>query len=226
MTSTDHDIMQQARGKRSAYRLAGLLLVGGVGCTAVAALGIGQSWTQHMGLNEHHYNLFLGIGAGMLSALAVGAFWKARFHSGPGADRIDAAQARQRQVLMAITVMVVAFGGIAILHAFHNQGPLEMDLSIEFALLAVAAAAATTFGVGFAQRKYRAAANDELVRLLRGRAAQLGYMLAVAGVGLGYLASLLRPELTGIVLPVFLLAAVAGPAVYFLVAEWRASSDG
>jgi hypothetical protein len=217
------NVAQPDKGKQTAYRFAGLLAAGALGCTAVAALGIGENWTQHMGLA--HYDLYLGIATGMLTTFAAALFWKARFHSGPGSDRIDAAQTRQRQILIALTVLITGFGVFAISHALRAPSSMELDFSIEFALLALAVAAAITFGVGFAQRQYRAAANDEVMRLLRWRAAQIGYLLAICGVVFGYLASLLRPDLTAIVLPVFLLAAVVVPAVYYLIAEWRASAD-
>lgn len=215
-------IAQTDRSKQTAYRVGGLLAAGALTCFAIAGLGIGESWTRHMGLSEAHYDLYLGIGTGMLATFAVAAFWKGRFYSGPGSDRVDSAQARQRQILIAVVVLLIGFGSAAILHASHAQGALELDFSIEFALLALAVAAATVFGVGFTRRKYRQAANDELVRSLRWRAAQIGYMLAIFGLAFAYLASLLWPGLTALILPVSILAAVAVPAFYFLVAEHRA----
>jgi hypothetical protein len=111
------------------------------------------------------------------------------------------------------------------LHALRLDEPVELDFSIEFALLSVAVAATSIFGVGFARRRYRIAADDELVRLLRARASQLGYLLSIVGLGAAFLVCQFRPDLTSLVLPIALLVGVVIPAVYFLIAERRASGN-
>jgi hypothetical protein len=224
--AVNHTTIPQGSGKqRRGYLLAGLLILGAALFTLLAATGAGTALTRPFGLSESRSDMLLGIITGILFALGAGLFWKTRFFCGPGSDRIDVAHSKQGQILIAITLLTIVFAGFAMAHALHFNGPIEIDFSIEFALLALAVALATTFGVGFASKRYRIAANDELVRHLRWRAAQLGYLLAVTGLCASYLAWLFRAEWVTLALPVALLVAVAAPAIYFVAAERRAAAD-
>jgi hypothetical protein len=227
MTSTDHNILKQDRSKqKSGYARAGLFTILAGGCTVLAATGSTQGLFRHVGIAPDTSDLILGIGTGMSLAAAALTFWLAKFHSGDGSpNRIDESQSRQRGILMAITIFILGFGGVAIFNPFHNKGATELDFSIEFALLAITVAAAATFGVGFVRRRYRLAADDEIMRLIRSRAAHLGYMLAIVGLSATYVLRQVRPDLTAVALPVALLVGAIAPAVYFLVAERRASND-
>jgi hypothetical protein len=231
MTSTDHNIIKPDRSKArtTAWLSAGGLVAVCAAATAAAATGTGLALAQHYGATEAGFDKTMGVIAGMTATLAIGVIWKSRFRAdgdGPVSKRIDEFQTRQRQVLLAITIMVAAFGAAAIGHALHADGPIEFDFSIEFALLGVAVAAAATFGVGFAVRRYRIAANDELVRELRGRVAQIGYMLTIVGLSGTYILYQFRPDLLAVAMPIALFFAIIAPAFYFLVAEGRASRDG
>jgi hypothetical protein len=115
---------------------------------------------------------------------------------------------------------------MAIFHPLHNGGAVDVDFSVEFALLAVAVAGVAAFGVGFLRRRYRIAASDEFVQALRARATQIGYLLAITGLSAAYMLCIFRPDLTIIALPVALLIGVLAPTSYFLIAERRANSDG
>lgn len=220
---TTHPSIPQPGGKqRRGYLLAlALLLVAGT-CALLAVTGAGLVLTRPLGLPESRAILLYGVGTGFFFTLAAAMFWKARFFSGPKSEKIEATQAQQRQVLMAITVMTTAYAGFVLVHGLTGIGP---DFAILFALLALCIALTTAFGVGFARRRCRAAADDELVRHLRWRATQLGYVLAAAGLTVSYLVLLFHSGWLMLVLPLALLAATVPPAVYFLIAEGRAAAD-
>ncbi|HEY0105019.1 MAG TPA: hypothetical protein VGB91_02970 [Rhizomicrobium sp.] len=229
MANADHNTLDPDSGKENAsLRRAGFFAVL-CGCAiALLAVGNAQGWFRFLGLSEDMTDFIFGVVTGVLVGTAVLVFWKTRRRSGDtrtAAARIDEFQSRQHRILLAITIVTSAVGGMAIFHPLHHGGAIDIAYSIEFALIAVAMAAAITFGVGFVQRRYRIAANDELARLLRGRAVQLGYLLAIGGVCASYLLCLYRADLAAVALPLALLVGVVVPAVYLLIAESRASGD-
>lgn len=104
-------------------------------------------------------------------------------------------------------------------------------------LLAIAAAAAmiapivlfsllVIAGPGRGNRELRAILNDEFVRQLRDRTIRLGYFTMLAAVSAGILASVWRPDLALLVLWWSLYAGFVVPALYYVIADWRASRNG
>lgn len=209
---------------KPALRLAALLGVLASLCVIVMVLGDQRGWFQRMGLEESTTDTVFGIVTGMLFAGAVVTLIKARFGgTSPAEGRIDEFQRQQRRMLIAITVLVTGFGAMTIINPFHHNGVVSIDFAIEFALLAIAAAAAATFGVGFLRRRYRLAASDEFVQAIRARAVQFGYLVAIIGLSATYMVYVFRPSLIDIALPSVLLVGVIAPAIYFLIAERRAN---
>ncbi len=81
-------------------------------------------------------------------------------------------------------------------------------------------------GPGWLNRGLRDILDDEYMRALRGRAMRLGYLVTIAAVAAALIATLWRSDLA---LPSLSLAFNAGftiPALYYVVADWRASRDG
>jgi len=94
-----------------------------------------------------------------------------------------------------------------------------------FAFFILCVGALVVFGPGFVRRSYRRALNDELTRAMRGRAAILGYLLAILFLAAAYLIGLYRPEWNIWILPPAMAGAVTLPALYFLIQQWRAGRD-
>jgi len=80
-------------------------------------------------------------------------------------------------------------------------------------------------GPGWFSRDMHAILNDDFIRALRGRAERLGYvtlMIALAGV---LIVAIWRPTLTLPALCWALYAGFAIPALYYVIADWRAGRE-
>ena len=83
----------------------------------------------------------------------------------------------------------------------------------------------TIVGPGWFSRELHAILNDEFVRDLRARTARLGYLTMMAAVAAALLTTIWHPDLA---LPALAWAFYAGfaiPALYYVIADWRASHD-
>ncbi|MEJ0028489.1 MAG: hypothetical protein WDN01_20895 [Rhizomicrobium sp.] len=78
-------------------------------------------------------------------------------------------------------------------------------------------------GPGWFNRGLRDILDDEYMRALRGRAMRLGYRAAIAAVAAALIATLWRPDFALPSLTLALNAGFAIPALYYVVADWRAS---
>jgi hypothetical protein len=207
------------------FRHSGRIVIfAGAGICLLAA-GSDRAFST-LGLSPDMSDFLAGLGVGCLLSVALIVLLKSRrADSGDLHLRIDEFQAQQRRMLVAIAALVAAFGTMAILHPLRHNGIIATDFAIEFALLAVAGAAALAFGVGFLRRRYRLASDDEFVKALRMRAVRAGYMIAIAGGAAAYAANLFWPDAAAVGLPAALLAAVLIPCAYYLIAERRASGE-
>jgi len=218
----------QKRGAREPWR-SRLYLIS-IGCLVAAGLIAlacvsGVRWSIP-GVSPDQRDYIAGFVAGLLLAGAITSFLKARvIKAADPSMPIDAVHGVQRRMLTSAAFIVAAFGGLAIIGPLRHAHGVEIDFAVEFAFVAIAGAAAVTFGVGFVHRRYRLASNDEFVKAVRLRSVQIGYMLAVAGAAAAYLVGLFRPDLAAVGMPAALLAAVLIPCAYFLMAERRASGD-
>ncbi|MGA9797349.1 MAG: hypothetical protein WBQ17_17635 [Rhizomicrobium sp.] len=224
---TDHDIPQQHPSRKSPFFYAGLFGILAAFCVLAMVVGDAHGWYFGLGVSADTSDLVFGIVTGVLFGGAIASLLKAKYrHDGAERSSIDEFQSIQRRMLIAIIVLVAGFGMMTIFNPWPNNGVVSTDFAIEFALLSVAAATAATFGVGFLRRRCRIAANDEFAKSLRARTAQIGYILGVSGLSAVYLLYLFRPDLVRAALPAALLIAVTAPAIYFLIADGRASADG
>jgi hypothetical protein len=223
-----NQLVQDRPRDRTPFLRAALFAILAACGGALMASGMHHEVFARFGVSEDTADTILGIVTGVLLAASLVSLLKAKYGRDSGApeNRIDEFQTQQRRIQIAITVLIMGFGAMAIFHPLHHDGTVDRDFSIEFALLAVAAAATATFGVGFLRRGCRTAANDELVRALRARAVQIGYMLAMIGLSAVYMLWVFRPDLMTVALPAALLVGIVAPTGYFLIAERRANSDG
>jgi hypothetical protein len=81
-------------------------------------------------------------------------------------------------------------------------------------------------GPGWLDRGLRDILNDEFMRDLRGRAMRLGYLIMVVAVAAALMATIWRPDFALASLAWALYAGFAIPALYYVIADWRASRDG
>lgn len=223
--ASQNDIQDRGPQKR-AYARAGLFGALAAISAPITLFGDNHGWFASLGISSHAYGLLTGMVTGILLGAAVVTLIKAKFAGGGAPQaRIDQTQSVQRRMLIAIIVLLAGFGLMTIFNPLHHNDEVATDFAIEFALLSVAAAAASTFGVGFLRRRYRMAANDEFVQALRAHAVQLGYLLSIVGLSILYMIYLFRPDLMIVALPLALLIGVMVPPIYFLIAEQRANTE-
>jgi hypothetical protein len=220
-------ISQYSPRDNAPFKRAGLFGILAVCGGLLMASGLHHEWFGRFGVSDDTADYVVGLITGVLFAAGLASLLQAKYRRDGSApeNRIDEVQAMQRRMLMAITVLIISFGAMTILHPFRHHGAADTDFSIEFALLAIVAATTATFGVGFVRRGCRVAANDELVKALRARSVQIGYLLAMAGLSAAYMICLYRPDLMAVALPAAMLVGVVAPTAYFLIAERRANSD-
>ncbi len=143
--------------------------------------------------------------------------------------RIDAHHRYWRWTLLSC-IFTSFWSAMSLGHAFAHVGPDNRF----WALLAGAMfipvialfSAMLIVGPGWISRDMHRILNDDFIRALRGRAERLGYaalMIAVAGA---LLVAIWRPALTLPVLSWALYAGFAIPALYYVIADWRAGRDG
>lgn len=85
------------------------------------------------------------------------------------------------------------------------------------------AALMIVFGPGFLNTRFRAANQDEASRMLRVRSTAVGYIAAMIAMTADYGIGLFAPTLLQAAIPLSLAAAFIVPALYYVIADWRAS---
>jgi hypothetical protein len=225
MTFTDQDIIKQERRKEKTAMLRLVWLGAAMACTfALIALGDEHGLFKSLGFSSSFLDIVFWAAAAIFAIGGIYLFWKAKFSPETSERllklRIDEFQGQQRRVLSIVAILFVGFSVMTIVRPWANShASIQTDFSIEYALLALAAAAAVCFGPGFMRRRFRVAANDEIVRLIRGRATQFGYMTAMVCASATYMIYLFKPQWTIVALPAAIFAGVMVPIAYFLVAE-------
>ncbi len=145
--------------------------------------------------------------------------------------RIDAHHRDWR--LMQVSWLVMILG---LLPTVTMTGRTLGALSLTHHLLAIAAAAAmitpivlfsllALVGPGCFNRELHTILNDDFVRQLRARTARLGYITMMLSVSASILATAWRPDLALQALGWSLCAGFAVPALYYVIADWRASRE-
>jgi hypothetical protein len=145
--------------------------------------------------------------------------------------RIDAHHRDWRLMLMSWLVMI-----LGLLPTLTMAGRTLGALGHAYRPLAIAATAAmiapimllsllTIAGPGWGNRELRAILNDDFVRQLRARAIRLGYLTMLMTVSAGFLAAVWRPDLALQALGWSLCAGSAIPALYYVIADWRAGRE-
>jgi hypothetical protein len=83
----------------------------------------------------------------------------------------------------------------------------------------------TLIGPGWFNRELHAILNDDFVRDLRARTARLGYLTMMAATAAALLATIWRPDLALSALAWAFYAGFAVPALYYIIADWRAGRE-
>jgi len=143
--------------------------------------------------------------------------------------RIDAYQRRWRWVIllnifttftfvMGVPRMVTPLGGA---HQFLPMliGAVAAGLMLMMAIILSAGPA----WQGMAQPGARELLNDEFASALRARTMRFGYILMMFLLGAVLVVALWQPDLTLTALAWALYAGFAVPALYYVIADWRAS---
>lgn len=142
----------------------------------------------------------------------------------PGVQRrlVDDVTRRQRHILAGLILL-------ALFVADNQQNRPEAGAQWFYAGLFLAFMAMApfciVFGPGFLNRQYRTANSDEMSRELRRRATAIGYVSAMAAMGVDYLLYLFMPRVLGTVLPFSMAAVFVIPAAYFVWADWRSERE-
>ena len=225
MSLTNQDIIKQERRKEKAAMLRLVWLGAAMAITfALIALGDDRGVFKSLGFSPAFPDVLFWIAAAIFAVGAGYLFWKAKFSPESSERllklRIDEFQGQQRRVLSLVAILFLGFSIMTIVRPWANShASIQADFSIEYALLALAASAAVCFGPGFMRHRFRVAANDEIVRLIRGRATQIGYMTAMVCASATYMVYLFKPAWTMVALPAAIFAGVMVPLAYFLVAD-------
>jgi hypothetical protein len=132
-------------------------------------------------------------------------------------------------ILINIFMMLLGVVGLSATLRFLGAAPQMLMLSAGFtavyAFIVLMCAFILSVGPGGQSMAPGAQEllNDEFDRGLRARTIRFGYMLMLAQLGAVLLLSLLQPNLTLIALSCALYAGFALPALYYIIADWRAS---
>ena len=229
--SSDVEII--ARERRSYRRGLALFPVGLLLALAVMA---GFSWAQDSGFVPKWFSesalepITLALVISLLIVLAFRIF--ARPPKEAMSERIlrkqiDDHQKRWRFLYILIAIMAIVLGTLPLSPHFRSPG-VNSTLWLphaSFVFVALMSALIICFGPGFLNASFRNAMNDELTRALRARASRLGFLIAVAGMGASYLVALYKPEWSVFVLSPVIAAAIAVPALYFVILDWRAGRN-
>jgi hypothetical protein len=146
--------------------------------------------------------------------------------------RIDAQQRRWRWAILG-NVFVGAGLAFSQSQALRNIAGLNdmisVGLGLGFCLLPLLMVATLTVGPRwqcFGRPDLGALVDDEFTVALRARTMRFGYVFAMILIAAVLLVTLWRPALTLTALCWALFAGSAVPALYYVIADWRASRDG
>jgi MFS family permease len=138
-------------------------------------------------------------------------------------DRLVDYDTKRQRGTLAAAVLIVLFLGLAQPDAPTGHGPGFTQIA--FVLIVLAAALMVVWGPGFLNPRFRRASSDEFSQALRGRATAFGYMVAMAALGIEFCISQFAPAHTAEAIPLSLAAAFVVPALYYVIADWRAGRE-
>ncbi len=193
-------------------------------------LGIPQRLGASPGLSTRLVNWFPMI----LLVLVWIAFliYRLRFRPDPAIERpgvermlVDDYTKRQRWTLLIViaSALVLALNQPQVP---TGHGPHDWYTQGVFVFLMLIAALTLVLGPGFLNRRYRAANADELSRALRARATAFGYFCAMTALCADYVIYQVAPPMLAPAIPLSMAAAFVLPALYYVIADWRAGRDG
>lgn len=146
--------------------------------------------------------------------------------------RIDVYQRRWRWVILLNIFTTLAFvvnvpGSFSVLRGAHQSLLMLIGACAAGFMIMMAFILSAGPGMqGMAQPGARALLNDEFASALRARTMRFGYILVMLLIGAAYLVALWQPNLAPAALAWALYAGFAVPALYYVIADWRASRGG
>jgi len=207
--------------------VAGLGLLGAF--IAAAASGLPQRFGLPEGLAHwmaRMFPLILLVGIVLMIVL----FWR-RFRPIAEIARHDVQNklidedTRQQRGILALMIPLVLFLSLAQPDLPTTRGPGMWYTQISFVLIVLAAALMVIWGPGFLDPRYRRASNDEHSKALRGRAARFGYIVAIAALCAEFCISQFASVYAAEAIPLLIAVSITLPALYYVIADWRAEKD-
>jgi hypothetical protein len=117
----------------------------------------------------------------------------------------------------------IFFAGLGCFFAMPFLEPTTAKyLSAFFVLVLIQASTVVIYGYGWLRPRSNPARNDEWAQQLRSRAARIGYLSLMIGVGAIYVVDLYAPQFLSLAIRSTLFAGIALPASFYLVLDWRA----
>lgn len=225
--ATDDEIISDFRRRtgKSLHRLGWLMLlilVYVVGCVTLYGYAIRIGWLVRYGIPEDCIYLI------PLPVLFAVAFLSKR--NPPRLEdlperilrrQIDHYQRRWRTVLTALLVMLCVCAVVASLTVASSAVLVDKFVTAAVLLLfAACCALGTVFYPGLK------VFDDERIEALRARSAKFGFVVLLAALGTSFPLALHHPTWAPHILIWTLFASGAAPALYYIVADWRASLKG
>ncbi|HZM04180.1 MAG TPA: hypothetical protein VFC44_14305 [Candidatus Saccharimonadales bacterium] len=120
---------------------------------------------------------------------------------------------------MAWTIFFAGLSCFAVMPALRSKANYLSGFLILFLIMA---STTILYGYGWLRPRSNPARDDEWARQLRARAARIGYMTLMIGVGVIYLGGLYAPPLVPLLIRSVLFLGIALPATAYLILDWRA----
>jgi hypothetical protein len=143
----------------------------------------------------------------------------------PGVQRrlVDDVTRRQRHIFVGLILLALYIAGNQ--HNPPEDSAQGFYTGLFLAFMAIAPLC-IVFGPGFLNPRFHAANSDEMSRELRRRAVAIGYLTAMAAMGVDYLLYLFAPRFVETAFPFSMAAVFVIPATYFVWADWRSEREG
>ena len=232
MDPKDIDIQRNTRGLwRIVWLLLGTVLV--IGGAIAAALLSG-----HADLVENFWSQVI-VSAVVVVLIAVAFVGLAKYHSIPSPlsdplsarRHIDRYQRRWRWTLLLAIFVIAQFAWNG-MHSLPGIAPGHRPWALLFggsvAGIALFYAYVLSFGPGWLGLIHPGVSqvlDDEFAQALRTRVMRFGYLFAMALLGAALLITLWEPAAVVPALSIALVAGFAGPALYYIIADWRAARE-
>jgi hypothetical protein len=202
-----------SESRRDLHRAAAIILL-----FAVAGIAAGMAIEENL-IKDWQVAVLAPIGC-IIAVVWALLLSRGRAATAPEHDRtIDAGQTRGRMVVAVFAVLTLVTAGLLVATPAAASGHEAVKQAFMTGAFAVCAVLAVVF-TGLGSRD-----DDEFVRHLRARAARLGLVIAVPAMLAAVAAVRYRPEWSANVLPLLVAFAATVPALYYIVADWRAGRE-